>query len=227
MVFEYLPGMDAEEALRATNTATALAVMRGTGAALARLHGVPVDNFGDPLAGIGVGPVFWSEVVASRAVALRTAYQGLDGAPLALAEAGIDLLCELADDVSPVVRPAVAHLDVYLPNILVEGGRFRALLDLEHLRWVDPVMDFVKPAMWMFTDRPAWSEAFVDGYRSARTWPEHWSERLSVATGLELLTGVPYWTRVADHGMREDYLHRLRAWVRSDGTAHVWASITR
>lgn len=153
-------------------------------------------------------------------------YQALDDAPLSLIEAGIGLLCRLADEVSPVVRPAVAHLDVYLPNILLNvDGTFRILLDLEHVRWVDPVMDFVKPAMWMFTEEPAWADAFVDGYRSAGAWPDRWPERLSVATGLELLTGVQYWTQVADHAMREDYVRRLRAWVRSDGAAHVWVSI--
>lgn len=71
MVFEYLPGTDAEEALRVMDAATALAVMRGTGAALARLHQVPVVSFGDPVAGIGVGPASWSEVVAGRGAWLR------------------------------------------------------------------------------------------------------------------------------------------------------------
>src|SRR5690606_28626214 len=135
-------------------------------------------------------------------------------------------LCRLADDVSPHVRPAVAHLDVYLPNILVgDKGRLRILLDPEHVRWADRVMDFVKPAMRMVAERPGWGGACADGCRSAGTWPGRWSERVSVATGLELLTGVQYWIRVADHEMREDYLRRLRAWVRSDGAAHVWASI--
>lgn len=225
-VFEYLPGVDAEETLPSVDADRALALMRDTGAALARLHQVPVGGFGDAVGGLGVGPASWGAVVAGRAAWLRDAYRSLDEAPLALVEAGIGLLCRLADDVSPHVRPAVAHLDVYLPNILVDDkGRFRILLDLEHVRWVDPVMDFVKPAMWMFAERPAWADAFADGYRSAGTWPERWSERLSVATGLELLTGVQYWIRVADHEMREDYLRRLRAWVRSDGAAHVWASI--
>ncbi|MGH3623494.1 MAG: phosphotransferase [Sciscionella sp.] len=131
------------------------------------------------------------------------------------------------EEVSPVARPAVAHLDVYMPNILLDDeGGFRVLLDLEHLRWVDPVMDFVKPAMWMFPDQQSWAEAFADGYQAAGPWPACWSERLAVATGMELLTGVEYWTRVADHAMREDYLRRLRVWVRSDGADHVWSAIS-
>lgn len=225
-VFEYLPGMDAGEALPALDTATVVEAMRDTGAALARLHQVPVEGFGDPVTGLGAGPEAWNTVVGSRVESLRGAYRTVDDVPVALVDAGMTLLCRLADEVSPVVRPAVAHLDVYLPNVLLDDdGRFRVLLDLEHVRWVDPVMDFVKPAMWMFTERPAWAEAFMDGYRAVGQWLALWSERLAVTTGLELLIGVEYWTQVADHAMREDYLRRLRAWVRSDGAAHVWSSI--
>ncbi|QUH05017.1 aminoglycoside phosphotransferase family protein [Saccharopolyspora erythraea] len=227
-VFKYLPGRDAEEALPSLESETVLEVMRDTGAALARLHQVPVEGFGDPLAGREATSASWNDVVVGRAEALLSAYRSVDGVPAALIKAGLELLCELAEKVSPVVWPAVTHLDVYLPNILLdEQGSFRALLDLEHVRWGDPVMDFVKPAMWMFADQPEWAEAFIDGYRASNRWPAAWSERLAVATGLELLTGVEYWVRVADHAMRENYLRRLRAWVQSDGVDHVWSAISR
>ena len=49
--------------------------------------------------------------------------------------AGLALLGHLAAGVSPAVRPAVAHGDVYLPNMLLdEAGRFQVSLDLEHVR---------------------------------------------------------------------------------------------
>ncbi len=226
-VFEYLPGMDAEEALPTLDAATALEAMRATGAALARLHQVPVEGFSDAASGLGMVSATWNTVVTSRISTLRDAYLSVDDIPAKLIKAGLDLLGGLAEEVSSVARPAVAHLDVYLPNILLDDeGGFRVLLDFEHVRWVDPVMDFVKPAMWMFPNQPDWAEAFADGYRAAGLWPACWSERLAVATGLELLTGVEYWTRVADHAMREDYLRRLRAWVRSDGADHVWSAIS-
>lgn len=218
--------MDAEEALPTVGAAAALAVMRDTGAAVARLHQVPVEAFGNPLSGLGAGPQSWGAVVAGRIEWLRGAYRTVGDVPPAIVDAAMSLLHRLADDVSPVVRPAIAHLDLYLPNVLLDHeGRFRILLDLEHVRRVDPVMDFVKPAMWMFPGQSARAEAFIDGYRAGGRWPQRWTERLSVATGLELLTGVEYWTRVADQGMREDYLRRLRAWVESDGAAHAWTSV--
>lgn len=102
------------------------------------------------------------------------------------------------------------------PGIVDAGVRVR------QADW-HPVMDFVKPAMWMFEGQPGWAQAFVDGYRLSARWPRCWPERLAVATGLELLAGVDYWARVNDQPMRDDYVRRLRAWVRSEGVDHVWS----
>lgn len=227
IVAEYLNGQDAEEASHSLSTGSMASALHSAGAALADLHRVPVPTFGDPVTGVRTGPGSWGEVISGRVELLRRAYgeEGMDDATASVVSAGFELLVRLGSEVSHAVRPAVAHLDVYLPNILVDGGRFRALLDLEHLRWVDPAMDFVKPAMWMFEGRPEWTDAFVDGYGLADASPPYWLERLSVATGMELLTGVDYWMRVNDRGMREDYLRRLRSWVRSDGVKHVWPPV--
>ena len=181
IVFEYLPGRDAEDASHFVSPSTMVNAMRATGSAVARLHQVPVEAFGDPVTGLGAGPATWSEVVAGRIEMLRRVYGHVEGVPAAVVPAGLALLGTLADSVSPVVRAAVAHLDVYLPNVLLDDeGRFCALLDLEHVRRVDPVMDFVKPAMWMVAGRPGWADAFADGYRAAGAWPDRWAERLAV-----------------------------------------------
>lgn len=232
IVSEYLPGRDADEASKSLSANAMAAVLHSAGTAVARLHEVPVETFGDSSTGLGIGPDTWGAVVASRVEGLARVYRDQNGmfepAVTTLASAGLTLLSRLAAEVSPVVRPGVAHLDLHLPNILVDpAGRFRLLLDLEHVRRVDPVMDFVKPAMWMFEGQPEWAQAFVDGYRLFAQWPQRWPERLAVSTGLELLTGVNYWARVNDQSMREDYVRRLRVWLRSDGVNHVWPSALR
>lgn len=222
-VAQYLPGSDAEEAFPALPEQKVLSALYEWGRALARLHQVPVPSFGQIDTGLGDGPAMWADYVSGRVERLKRAYRESDADTGALAAAGLKLLWSLADDVSPVVSPAVAHLDLYLPNILLdEAGEFSTLLDCEHLRWVDPAMDFVKPGMWVFDDHPEWSEPFLSGYDAEVGDRVQWAERVSVTTGLELLTGVEYWTRVSAEDMRQDYLRRLQAWVRSDGVDSAW-----
>jgi aminoglycoside phosphotransferase (APT) family kinase protein len=172
---------------------------------------------------LGKGPSTWGAYVAGRVERLERAYDRTAVDSGASVAAGLKLLRLLAEDVSPSVSPAVAHLDVYLPNLLLdESGGFRALLDLEHVKWVDPAMDFVKPAMWIFEKHPEWFAAFLKGYEAVGGRGPRWAERVSVATGLELLTGVQYWMEVGAVEMFQDYLHRLEDWIRSDGADGVW-----
>lgn len=239
-VLTYLPGTDAAVAWPRLSSAQASQVVRDVGAALGQMHQISVAGFGDPATGMGLWGGSWADVVETRASTLTGAYEELErseGASVTrLARQGLGLLTDLAAEVSAYVAPAVCHLDVYRPNILVdEHGRFRALLDLEHLRRVDPVMDFVKPALWMFsideksadsaTSR-AHARVFLEGYEeTAAKMPQRWAERVSVATGLELLSGVQYWIRVGDEEMRADYTQRLHAWVSSAGAVHTWSAL--
>lgn len=61
-VTEYLPGLDAAEALEVHGDRGIAEAMRDAGAAIAQLHGVPVAGFGDPMTGLGTGPSRWSDV---------------------------------------------------------------------------------------------------------------------------------------------------------------------
>lgn len=119
IVSEYLPGHDADDAARSLRSASMDRVMVETGAALARLHQVPVTAFGDAVTGLGVGSDSWSVTVASRIELLARAYRdregARDGGDTDLVSAGLLLLGKLADAVSPVVRPAVAHLALLRP----------------------------------------------------------------------------------------------------------------
>ncbi|MFX0576933.1 phosphotransferase family protein [Nocardia nepalensis] len=223
VVLEYVSGIDAEEAAPLLPAPVMVEVVRSTGAAVGQLHRVPVAGFGDPVVGLGSGPRTWPEVVEGRTRRLLKTSTA-DSSVAALLGSATDLVCDLAAALT-TVHPASSHLDVYLPNILLDRqGRFLRLLDLEHLRWVDPVLDFVKPAMWMFEDRPEWAEAFASGYTSVAGWPQLWEQRISVATGLELISGVDYWAQVGDWDMFEDYSRRLGVWLDSDGAEHVWSA---
>src|SRR6185503_17948469 len=59
------------------------------------------------------------------------------------------------------VKPSLTHRDLCLKNVLVSPeGAFAALLDFEHARLSDPVMDFVKLRLWLFEKEPGSEAAF-------------------------------------------------------------------
>lgn len=211
---DYLPGLDAEELLPRLSQEQRAGMMRQAGAALARLHRVSAPGFGDPASGVGTGPDTWDDYVAGRLTQLRHHHAEAGTASIAWVAEAISMVERLAARVSPWVRPALVHHDVYLPNLLAgDDGEFVALLDLEHLRRVDPVTDFVKPAMWVFEFHPELAEPFREGYRAVNGWPQDFEQRFALVMGLELLTGIPYWRQVGDRTMADDYLHRLRCWL--------------
>lgn len=231
-VLRYVEGRDAAVAMVG---APADATRRAIGEAakgLARLHDVGVNAFTGPhdacvAAG---GEATWSDVVHKRLSRLRARYVAADIEPTTDHSAAFKLVSMLAEEVSPVARPSVVHLDVHLPNIVVDDAlRFVALIDLEHLAVADAAMDLVKPGLWMLPRNPDWREAFEDGYAAAAGQRPRWDERLCLATGLELLTGIEYWTRAGDSALLADYTEALTRWVRSQGEEHAisWATPER
>jgi aminoglycoside phosphotransferase (APT) family kinase protein len=229
VVSGYLPGRDAQQAADDPRTVGRVgeAVARA-GAVLAGLHALEVPGFGDDA--VGLGPVVgsWRSAVDAHVRRLEASLDQVEVAPGAreVAVRGLDLLGRLAREVSPVVRPAAVHADVYLPNILLgPDDEFALLLDLEHVRWADPVLDFVKPAMWIFDRFPQWAGGFVRGYAGVAGRPPGWEGRISATTGWELLSGIVYWAQVEDAAMSADCLRRLTHWVASDGREHVWSTL--
>ena len=71
LAYRYLPGLDAEERLPQLSRERRARLMRDAGAALARLHRVPVPGFGEPASGVGTGPDTWGGYVAGRLAQLR------------------------------------------------------------------------------------------------------------------------------------------------------------
>lgn len=229
VVSEYVGGVDAEECLPSLRPEVAATVMWRAGHAVAALHSAGAPCFGEPHTPSTEGhPTSWAEAVHARTAHLGVAHDRVRMADRGMLTAGRALVAELAEAVSDVVRPAPVHGDVYPPNLLLDdAGRFGTLLDLEHLRWADPVMDFVKPTMWMFPDRAEWAAAYLRGYEAGLGRPERWTERLSVCMGWELLTGIGFWERVGEGSMAADYELRLRRWVASAGTEAGWPGQSR
>jgi aminoglycoside phosphotransferase (APT) family kinase protein len=114
---------------------------------------------------------------------------------------------------APVIRASLVHRDLYLPNTLASARRFRCLLDFEHARSADAVIDFVKLKMWVFEAIAAAEADFCEGYGSDPIATNEGRLRYRAGLGLELLAGLMYWKKTRQLAMLADYQHRLRQWL--------------
>lgn len=210
LVQTYLPGTDGEEAWGGLTPNQRLDLARAWGAAVAQLHGVvgaafteaavPPSQAGD-----------WSAHVAYRCRKLRGYHRR---AGVLAPEDVVRALAEieaLAAATAPVVTPGLTHRDLCLRNTLASEGRFAGLLDFEHARYTDVVIDFVKLDLQFGEGHPDEFAAFREGYGPL---PARAAERARAALGLELLGGIPYFARNRLSDALRDYQRRFEAWLR-------------
>jgi aminoglycoside phosphotransferase (APT) family kinase protein len=122
---------------------------------------------------------------------------------------------------APVVSPTLVHRDLCLKNVLIdEHGKFTALLDFEHARLSDPLMDFAKLKLWLFDREAGAQDAFFSGYRSVLQagWPEE-GLRTELAVALELLGQVPYYKRNGASEKLDEATSLLRAWLERSASS--------
>jgi Ser/Thr protein kinase RdoA (MazF antagonist) len=117
-----------------------------------------------------------------------------------------------AERVAGVIVPTLTHRDLFLRNTLAREGRFAAILDFEHARFTDPVMEFVKLDALLFKPHQGSEEPFMRGYRSVRPEPfPREEERRSLCWGLEFLGAMPFYARNG----QTDELERARTAIRA------------
>lgn len=209
LVFDWIDGTDARAAWPTLTDTQRQQIAFSLGQAVATLHAIDGEGFtGHP------PEADWRQVAGARVAELAELHAEAGLLPSACVDDVADELERLAARVTAWVRPAFTHFDLHLPNVVVAGGRFAALLDCEHARWWDPVADLVKLRMWVFDPYPETAGPFQDGYTADGGHLHHLADRLALCQGLELLSGLLYWQRVGDRAMYEDYRHRLRAWLR-------------
>ena len=196
---EYLSGQDAEELWPAWSPSARARFGHALGRAVGELHRVEGAEFTEGKVQ-GSATIRWDAQVANRlAHAEKSTARVLT--PDLVARAA-ERVRALATQVSPVVRPRLAHRDLLLRNILADaGGSFRALLDFEYARFTDPVLEFSKLSRAIFAPYPEVEAPFRTGY--AETAPENgryplFEERFALCQILETLGEIPYLARSGD-----------------------------
>ena len=213
MVLRYLPGVDAEEALPGMDDQQREALFSELGDAVGRLHGVSLPRFTDRIGTPEADLSGWADAVgrrAERAASHNSETGVLSGPEIA---AILDELTRAAEHVSPVVEPALIHHDLYLANVLVHDGRFRALIDLEQAKGWDPLFDFVKLGMWVFEPWPEGFEPFVTAYRRRMGRIPHAEARLAACLALENFVALGYWVDWGQDQMANASRATLRNWM--------------
>lgn len=208
LIQEFLSGLDGEEGLPLLTDAERRAYFHDWGEAVGRLHRFTVGGFSNSISDPGRTLGSWPELVEERLGRLVPANLVAAEVSASRVQAAAAWIRSAAGALE--VRPSLVHCDLYPPNTLLEDHRFKALLDFEHAKFMDPVYDFVKLEMWVFEPNPDARQPFWSGYGDP---PEDFELRLQVCLALELLAGLPYWKRHGDSEMLLDFRRRFEILV--------------
>ena len=186
---------------------------RDFGRAVARLHAVDPGYFAEEFAS-GRRAQTWIALVEARLAEVAERHRRVAVLAREQVQAALGAIRAAARSVVSLVKPSLVHRDLYLPNTLVTAGRFRCLLDFEHARSSDALSDFVKLRMWVFEVVPGAEAPFLAGYGQDPMKIADAAARQRVAVGLELLSGLVYFTTTGQPAMVADYRRRLTDYLR-------------
>jgi aminoglycoside phosphotransferase (APT) family kinase protein len=179
------------------------------GATVATVHLVQGDGFG-PVLSSDTRSARWDDHLASFIDAQ------LQAAPADVIPAGRAALAASLESVIPLVaaveRPSLTHGDLWLENVLLDGGDLFRLLDFEHGQFLDPLYDFGKPDELIFERWPAVRRPFFEGYESVRPLPADAELRIAAYRGFQFLFMFNYFTTWSPQFL-DAYRDRLQAWV--------------
>jgi aminoglycoside phosphotransferase (APT) family kinase protein len=208
VVQEFRPGENAATALR--RGGASLRQLAGRlGEWIGVLHGIRRDTFGT-VTGPG-GGYSWGEVVAGEVGDILST---VDTQLLPASRAAVESTFRRAiGQLGPTGPASLVHGDLYLDNMLVDGGAPSALLDFEHAHFYDRFAEFGKLTELLFEWWPGTEEPFLDAY-SDRFPPDPSDEpRLWLGKGLYALRQLAYFARWQPD-LVGVYRSRLENWMK-------------
>jgi aminoglycoside phosphotransferase (APT) family kinase protein len=147
LVTERLPGRSVESSWPSLDEPSRRRLAGEAGRLLARLHGIPVEGFGElgvPASERHATWLAWVRAHLRRVVADARRHDALDEATLATASGAVERhAAHLASRGAVPSRPAVVHGDFHLGNVLHLDGRVTGIVDLEWSLAGDPLFDLV------------------------------------------------------------------------------------
>jgi aminoglycoside phosphotransferase (APT) family kinase protein len=212
LVQEWLPGEDGETAWTALGAAERDRFARDFGRALARVHAIPGPCFSDDVRLTEVLPD-WPTGLRSYLARYAARLRATTLLPRATLDAAIARLEAGVAALSPAIRPALTHWDMWLANTLVSAGTFAGLLDWDSAAFSDPLVDFVKLEVWVFERHPEIQRPFLASYWSAARRPPDAEQRLDLYRGLEYLTHTYFFADWGGQHIAAAFRARLERWL--------------
>ena len=108
--------------------------------------------------------------------------------------AGIDQISRLRNQLKNE-RSSIVHRDFSLRNIIIKGNSVTGVVDFEHSRPDDPVMDFCTILQTDMLDDEELMKSFHEGYTSIRELPSNFTNNKSyyfIITGLYICSKFDY-----------------------------------
>lgn len=210
LVQQYLPGARASMAWPDLDQRQRHRIAAELGRAVGLLHTLQGDAFAD-LDGEQVA-TSWTDHVRDRTAAAVRALTGR--VELAAGWWRVeDTMLRLAAHLPSGIVPTFTHNDLYLDNVVVDGGSLRCLLDFEHSRYNDRYADFGKLDELVFGWFPETTEPFLEAYRDLQPPAADEDLRLRVSVGLHNLVSCAYFHRWTP-SLVPEYLRRIEDWLR-------------
>lgn len=212
LVFDFLPGRGAELRYADFSAEERRRFFADLGKAVGLLHRQPRSGFSEELHRAGGSDL--RQVIDARldyCLAQPAAFAAVDAQTLAEVR---QRLGDLRDHVARVSQPVLIHGDIGLRNLLEHEHRFAGLIDFEHAKFHDPAYDFVKLSFFL-ADQPDCWQSLLQHYFAEIGEVAQFGLRLQLLSGIEILSGLPYWHRTGDSAMHTDYLRKLDAWLET------------
>ncbi|MFN8492334.1 MAG: aminoglycoside phosphotransferase family protein [Caldilineaceae bacterium] len=212
LVHEWIAGDDAETVWSHMSRDEQARFAFAFGRAIAAMHSVTGPSFSEDAA-LTRPMVSWHaglyDYLNEHAVGMRQ----LHLLPLATLETLVDYLRQAITGLSPTIRPALTHWDLWLANTIVDAGRFVGVIDWDSAAFSDPVADFVRLEVWLFTPYPESRTPFWAGYSEMQSIDHDHEARLDVYQGLEYFAEVYRTTARNDLTLAAHFRERLKQWM--------------
>lgn len=211
----WLPGISAAESLPHLDEKKQKQFARSLGRITAQMHTIKSDYFSHSLyKDQRTQPQSWKNFALNKMEGYSLVIRNEKLLPELFLTSIRKKIIELISYIDGDIVPGFTHMDLHLPNVLVNDMKLSAILDFESACFHDPIWDFVKLDAWIFQLFSNLRKFFLEGYSEIIPWESSFANRLLAYQGIEYLAAFPYFGhRFPDKKMLNNFYQLLEKWL--------------